>query len=55
MGDCVVGFGEVDIYGEEWLFVGFVLVDVVEDGLECECCAGIGSEGVLGWRDDIVG
>ena len=30
MGDCVVGFGEVDIYREEWLFVGFVLVDVVE-------------------------
>jgi hypothetical protein len=26
---------------------GFMFVDVVEDGLECECCAGIGSESVL--------
>ena len=57
MRDCVVGFGEVDVYGRSGCLLVFVFVDVVEDedGLECECCAGIGSEGVLGWRDDIVG
>ena len=51
---CVVGLGEVDVDGEEGLFVGFVFVDVVEDGLECECCAGVGSEGVLCWGNYVV-
>lgn len=54
MGYCVIGFGEVDVDGEEGLFFVSVFVDVVEDGLDCECCAGVGSEGVLRWGDDVV-
>ncbi len=29
------------------MLLRFVLVDFVEDGLECECGAGVGSESVL--------
>ena len=46
--DCVVGFGEVDVDGERRVLVGFVFVDLVEDGLQCECGAGVWSERVLG-------
>ena len=49
MRDCVVGFREVDIDSEERLLVRFVFMDVVEDGLQRECCAGIGPESVLSW------
>ena len=31
--DGVVGFGEVDVDGEEWLLIFPVIVDVVEDSL----------------------
>ena len=46
MRDCVVGFREVDIDSEERLLVRFVFMDVAEDGLQRESCAGVGPESV---------
>jgi hypothetical protein len=53
--ETVVSFGEVDVDSEEGLFVCSVFVDVVDDSLEGEGCARVGSECVLGRGDNVVG
>jgi hypothetical protein len=52
--DGVICLGEVDVDSEEWLLGGFVLVNFVEDGLECGCGAGVWSECILRRSNDVI-
>ena len=55
VGDSVIGFGEVEEDGDSRLFLVFASEDVVYDGGESGGGVGVGTEGVLGGGDEVVG
>lgn len=54
MGYSVIGFGEVEHYGDGGYFILNIFCDIIYDCCEGHCGIRVGAEGVLVWRYEVM-